>query len=66
VVEVVQPPWSGNFIINGAHFTGRTRACLRWAAGERIKLLSGDWHGACVVAVFYNFNRHSRCETWCR
>ncbi len=66
VVEVVQPPWSGNFIINGAHFTGRTRACLRWAAGERIKLVSGDWHGACIVAVFYNFNRHSRCETWCR
>jgi hypothetical protein len=66
VVEVVQPPGSGNFIINGAHFTGRTRACLRWAAGERIKLLSGDWHGACVVAVFYNFNRRSRCETWCQ
>ena len=65
VIEVVQPPWSGNFIINGARFTGRTRACLRWAAGERITLLSGDWHGACVVAVFYNFNRHSRCETWC-
>jgi len=65
VVEVVQPPWSGNFIINGARFTGRTRACMRWAAGERIKLLSGDWHGACVQAVFYNFNRHSRCVTWC-
>jgi hypothetical protein len=66
VVEVVQPPWSGNFIINGARFTGVSPACLTWAAGERIKLIEGDWDGRCTVAVFYNFYRHSTCEMTCR
>jgi hypothetical protein len=66
VIEVVQPPWSGNFIINGARFTGRTPACFTWAAGERIALVAGDWHGRCIDAVFYNFSRRSTCETWCR
>jgi hypothetical protein len=66
VVEVVQPPWSGNFIINGARFTGISASCLSWAAGERITLVAGDWHGRCVTAVFYNFHRRSTCETWCR
>jgi hypothetical protein len=66
VIEVVQPPYSGNFIINGIRFTGMTPACLRWTAGDRITLLAGDWHGHCVTAVFYNFRRHSRCEMWCR
>lgn len=66
VIEVVQPPWSGNFIINGARFTGRTPACLSWAAGERIALIAGDWHGRCVDAVFYNYSRRNTCETWCR
>ncbi len=65
VVEVVSPPYSGNFIINGARFTGRTAACLRWVAGERITLLAGDWNGRCIGAVFYNFTRRSRCEMWC-
>ena len=66
VIEVVQPPYSGNFIINGARFTAKTAACTRWAAGERIKLIAGDWHGACVDAVFYNFHWHQTCEMWCR
>ena len=66
VVEVVQPPWSGNFIINGARFTGKSRACFSWAAGERIKLIAGDWNGRCTEAVFYNFYRRSTCEMWCR
>ena len=26
VIEAVQPPYSGNFIINGTRFTARTRA----------------------------------------
>src|SRR5215475_4418239 len=38
VVEVVQPPYSGNFIINGARFVGQTPACLRWVAGDRVRL----------------------------
>jgi hypothetical protein len=66
VVEIVQPPWSGNFIINGARFVGRSPACFTWAAGERIKLISGDWDGNCTEAVFYNFYRHSTCEMTCR
>jgi hypothetical protein len=66
VIEVVQPPYSGRFIINGAHFTGFTPACFSWAAGERITLVAGDWHGDCATAVFYNFRRHSTCHMWCR
>ena len=66
VVEVVQPPWSANFIINGTHFTGFTPACFSWAAGERITLIAGDWHGYCSTAVFYNFRRHSTCHMWCQ
>jgi hypothetical protein len=66
VIEVVQPPSSGNFIINGTRFTAKTAACLPWAAGERIRLIAGDWHGRCVDAVFYNAMRHSTCEMWCR
>jgi hypothetical protein len=66
VIEVVQPPYSGIFIINGIRFTGMTPACLRWTAGERITLIAGDWHGHCITAVFYNFRRHSTCRTWCR
>ena len=66
VIEVVQPPYSGIFIINGVRFTGMTEACLGWVAGERISLVAGDWHGHCVTAVFYNFRRHNTCETWCR
>ena len=46
VIEVVRPPYSANFIINGARFVGRSPACWSWAAGERIKLLAGDWNGA--------------------
>jgi hypothetical protein len=65
VVEIVQPPWSGNFIINGTRFVGQSPACFTWAAGERIKLIAGDWHGRCTQAVFYNYYRHSTCTTVC-
>ena len=34
VIEVVRPPYSANFIINGARFVGRSPACWSWAAGE--------------------------------
>ena len=66
VVEVVQPPYSGNFIINGIRFARMTPACFRWTAGDRITLLAGDWHGHCITAVFYNLRRRSTCEMWCR
>lgn len=65
VVEAVQPPWSGNFIINGHRFTAKSAACFNWAAGERITLIDGDWHGRCVEATFYNVWRRSTCVTWC-
>jgi hypothetical protein len=65
VVEVVRPPWSGNFIINGRRFTGITPSCLRWAAGEPITLIAGDWNGQCVEATFYNLMRRNTCTTWC-
>jgi hypothetical protein len=66
VIEVVQPPYSGNFIINGTAFTAKTAACTRWAAGERIRLIAGDWHGRCVDAVFYNYYWRNTCAMWCR
>ena len=65
MIEVVRPPYSANFIINGARFVGQTPACWSWAAGERIKLLAGDWNGRCAYAVFYNFYRRSTCEMLC-
>jgi hypothetical protein len=66
VIEKVRPPYSGNFIINATRFTAKTPACARWVAGERIKLLAGDWHGFCVDAVFYNVPRREVCELACR
>jgi hypothetical protein len=65
VIEVVQPPWSGNFVINGQRFTAVSPACFSWAAGERIRLLEGDWNGRCDQAVFYNVWRRSTCVTVC-
>ena len=65
VIELVRPPYSGNFIINRAHFTAATPACMGWTAGDQIVLQSGDWHGYCVGAVFYNVSRHSSCAMWC-
>ena len=65
VIEVVSPPYSARFIINGARFAGWSRACFSWAAGERIRLIAGDWNGRCIGAIFYNYARRTRCETWC-
>jgi len=66
VVEGVRPPYSGNYLINGTWFTANTAACARWVAGERIRLLAGDWNGACASAVFYNVPRRMACEMACR
>ncbi len=65
VIEVVRPPYSGAYIINGTPFTALSAACADWNAGERITLLAGDWHGRCVGAVFYNVARHRACQMWC-
>src|SRR5580704_14328234 len=65
VIEVVKPPYSGAFIINGTNFAARSPVCLSWTAGDRITLLAGDWHGYCVGATFYNVTRHQACQMWC-
>jgi hypothetical protein len=65
VIELVRPPYSGSYIINGARFSAETAACAVWNAGERITLLAGDWHGRCGDAVFYNVMRHRACRMWC-
>jgi hypothetical protein len=65
VVEKVMPPYSGIYLINGTWFTAATPACTRWVAGERIRLVAGDWHGACASAVFYNVSRRMTCELSC-
>ena len=65
VIEVTRPTYSGYFVINGTRFTATTARCARWAAGERIRLVAGDWHGVCSTAAFYNVRRRQTCEMWC-
>jgi hypothetical protein len=65
VVEKVMPPYSGNYLINGTWFTARTAACTRWVAGERIRLVAGDWHRGCSAAVIHNLSRRMTCELSC-
>jgi len=65
VIEVVYHAISPYFIINGTKFTAKTPACVGWTAGDRIKLIYGSWHGACVDAAFYNISRRRSCEMWC-
>jgi len=65
VVEGVRPPYSGVYLINGTWFTARTSACTRWVAGERIRLVAGDWHRGCSAAVIYNVSRRMTCELSC-
>jgi hypothetical protein len=65
VIEVVRPPYSGSFIINGAAFTAKGPVCWNWTAGERVTLIAGEWHGWCTSAVFYNLTRRRSCDMWC-
>jgi hypothetical protein len=65
VVEKVMPPYSGNYLINGTWFMARTPACTRWVAGERIRLVAGDWHRGCSAAVIHNVARRMTCELSC-
>ena len=66
VVEGRRPPGSRVFLINGSWFTATSDACSNWKNGDRIRLLAGEWHGACTTAVFYNARRHMTCEMFCR
>ncbi|HEY7301469.1 MAG TPA: hypothetical protein VH684_26565 [Xanthobacteraceae bacterium] len=65
VVEGVRPPWSNRFLINGRYFAATSPACASWLPGDRIKLLAGDWHGYCEVAVFRNLRRGGTCTMLC-
>ena len=65
VVEAARPPYSGNYQINGRMFFAQSPACSRWIPGDRIRLLRGDWNGACGEAVFYNVNRGAICRMAC-
>ena len=65
VVEGVHPPGSGIFLINGRYFAATSPACANWLPGDRIRLLAGDWHGYCDVAVFRNLRRGSTCTMQC-
>lgn len=65
VVEKVLPPYSGNYLINATWFRAMTPACARWVSGDRIRLVAGDWHGACITAVFHNATRGMTCQLSC-
>jgi hypothetical protein len=66
VIEVEKYAYSDRFIINGARFAAKSPVCVSgWLAGERVRLLSGEIHGACVDAVVYNATKRRACEMWC-
>ena len=65
VVELVAPPFSGRFIINGFHYDGVAPACLGWVPGEPVRLVSGSWFGDCASATFYNVSERNTCPTQC-
>lgn len=65
VIEKVVPPGGSAFLINGRYFTAKAGYCPRWVPGDRIRLVAGDWRGACTDALFYNLRRGSRCAMWC-
>jgi hypothetical protein len=66
VVELVAPPYSGRFVINGFRYDGVAPACLRWVPGQPVRLISGSWFGDCDSATFYNVSTRTTCQTSCR
>jgi hypothetical protein len=66
VIEKVTPPGSGVLRINNATFLATNPWCARWTAGERVRLVAGDWHARCAGAVFYNVTRRQTCTLICR
>lgn len=66
VVELVAPPFSGQFVINGFRYDGVAPACYRWVPGQPVRLISGSWFGDCASATFYNVSTRDTCQTVCR
>jgi hypothetical protein len=66
VLEVVNFSSFGlQFLINGHYFLADPLNCPGWVAGDRVMLLSGEWHGYCTFAVFSNRTRHRTCQVSC-
>jgi hypothetical protein len=66
IIEVaINPPNSREFIINGTRFAPKPNSCAGWEAGDRVNLISGDWHGWCWSATFENLTRRQTCDMWC-
>src|SRR5262245_29108929 len=65
VVEVVAPPYSGRFVINGHRYDGLEPACRAWVPAQPVRLIAGSWNGDCVNATFYNASLRSTCQTVC-
>src|SRR5262245_12849369 len=63
VIEVVHH--RGFFIVNGARFTPTAPHCLNWVAGDRVRFLAGELHGACATALIYNATTRQVCEVRC-
>ncbi|MGP0091629.1 MAG: hypothetical protein ACLPKB_16950 [Xanthobacteraceae bacterium] len=66
VIEQVRNGISTDFVMNGTWFSGIGDCALGWTAGDRVRLLDGDWNGYCESASFYNASRRRTCELACR
>jgi hypothetical protein len=53
------------FLINGHYFGASPLDCPGWAAGDRLALLAGEWHGYCVTAIFHDLTRDRSCRVSC-
>jgi hypothetical protein len=66
VLEVVNFGNFGlRFLINGHYFRASPSDCPGWAAGDHVTLLTGEWHGYCVTAVFHDLTRARSCRVSC-
>jgi hypothetical protein len=66
VLEVVNFSSFGlQFLINGHYFLANPLNCPGWVAGDRVTMLSGEWHGYCAFGIFSNLTRHRTCQVSC-
>jgi len=65
VIELVRPPYSGAYIINGTSFTAGLGGVRGLECRRTDNPVGGRLHGRCVGAVFYNVARHRACQMWC-
>jgi hypothetical protein len=65
VVEVAIRPLGHQYIINGRYWTGTSNACFGWGPKQRVRMISGEWHGNCATAVIRNVTLGRTCEMIC-